>query len=192
MLEVSEETQDRYVSLFMDQKQSTQKQWRVLFANQEYHKMNGSKTLKLKIVTPERLVLEENVAQVTLPTTEGEITVLPGHVPLISSLALGEIIAKGNVETGSDDVPMAIAGGFGEVKQTPTGSEIIILADFAEHVSEIDVDRAKNRAAELMAMKNASDVDFEHFESELQRSLNRVKISDKWQSKKYRKMPFKI
>ncbi|MBP7831449.1 MAG: ATP synthase F1 subunit epsilon [Candidatus Pacebacteria bacterium] len=149
-------------------------------------------TLKLKIVTPERLVLEENVAQVTLPTTEGEITILPGHVPLISSLALGEIVAKGNVETGSDDVPMAIAGGFVEVKQTPTGSEIIILADFAEHVSEIDVDRAKNRAAELMAMKNASDVDFEHFESELQRSLNRVKISDKWQSKKYRKMPFKI
>lgn len=149
-------------------------------------------TLKLKIVTPERLVLEETVAQVTLPTTEGQITVLPGHVPLISNLGPGEIVAKGNIETGHDDVPMAVSGGFIEVKQTPTGSEIIILADHAEHVSEIDVDRAKARAAELMAMKNKSDVDFEHFESELERSINRVKVADKWRGKKYRKMPFKI
>jgi F-type H+-transporting ATPase subunit epsilon len=149
-------------------------------------------TLKLKIVTPERLVLEEAVASVTLPTTEGQITVLPGHVPLISNLGPGEILAKGNVTTGHDDVPMAVSGGFIEVKQTKDGSEIIILADHAEHVSEIDVERAKARAAELMAMKNASDVDFVHFESELERSLNRVKISDKWRGKKYRKMPFKI
>jgi ATP synthase F1 epsilon subunit len=127
-----------------------------------------------------------------LPTTEGQITVLPGHVPLISNLGPGEILAKGNVETGHDDVPMAVSGGFVEVKQTKDGSEIIILADHAEHVSEIDVERAKARAAELMAMKNASDVDFVHFESELERSLNRVKISDKWRGKKYRKMPFKI
>ncbi len=158
----------------------------------------STQTLKLKIVTPERLVLEEEVALVTLPTTEGEITILPGHVPLISSLGLGEILAKGNVETGQDDVPMAVSGGFVEIKHVPsakagqTETEVIVLANTAEHVSQIDVDRAKNRAAELMQKKNESDIDFGHFEAELERSINRVKIADKWRGKKYRKMPFHL
>lgn len=152
----------------------------------------STKTLKLKIATPERLILEEEVALVTLPTTEGQITVLPGHVPLISSLGLGEILAKGNTATGEDDVPMTVSGGFIEVKQTPEGSEVIILANTAEHVSQLDVERAKNRAEELMKMKQASHVDFEHFEAELERSLNRVKVADKWRGKKYRKVPFHL
>ncbi len=148
----------------------------------------SNKTIKLKIVTPERLVLEEDVTQVTLPTTEGEITILPGHVPLIASLGKGEILARG----GDDHIPMAIYGGFLEVKQTPEGGEVVVLANFAEHVSQIDVERAQNRAKELMEKKNASAVDFEHFEAELERSLNRVKIADKWKGKKYRKLPFHI
>ncbi|QQR50190.1 ATP synthase F1 subunit epsilon [Candidatus Nomurabacteria bacterium] len=142
----------------------------------------STKTLKLKIVTPERMILEEEVEQVTLPTTEGEITVLPGHVPLIASLGTGEIVAK---HIGEGEVsPMSVSGGFVEVK---SGSEIIILASTAEPVAQIDIERAKKRAEELMKMKNESDVDFEHFEAELERSLNRVKIADKWRSKKYRK-----
>lgn len=154
----------------------------------------STKTLKLKIVTPERMILEEDVTQVTLPTTEGEITVLPGHVPLISSLGSGEIVAKPvsdslpKHEVGV--VPMAVTGGFVEVKQSESGGEVIILADFAEHVTDIekDIESARSRANELMQQKqNASDVDFEHFEAELERSLNRVKIADKWRSKKYRK-----
>ena len=144
-------------------------------------------TLKLKIVTPERLVLGEDVISVTLPTTEGEITVLPGHIPLIAALTVGEIVAR--AATGEQDAPIAIGGGFIEVNN---GNEIIVLASTAEHVSQIDVERAKARAAELMQMKHSSDVDFEHFEAELERSLNRVKIADKWHGKKYRKLPFKI
>lgn len=150
----------------------------------------STKTLKLKIVTPERLVLEETVSQVTMPTTEGEITVMPGHVPLISSLGSGEIIARG----GEDHIPFVVDGGFIEVKQTPEGGEVIVLADFAEHVYEVetDIENARKRAEELMNKKNASHVDFEHFEAELERSLNRVKIADKWRGKKYRKLPFHI
>ncbi len=152
-------------------------------------------TLKLKIVTPERLVLEEDVTQVTLPTTEGEITILPGHVPLISSLGSGEIVAKSNgngnagESTAFDEVPMAVTGGFVEVKLSKDGSEVIVLADYAEHVSEIDIERAQNRAKELMDKKDSSDIDFGHFEAELERSLNRAKIAGKWRSKKYRKLP---
>lgn len=142
-------------------------------------------TLKLKIVTPERMILEEEVEQVTLPTTEGEITVLPGHVPLIASLGTGEIIVKHSVTHDEEnESPMSVSGGFVEIKPD---SEVIVLANTAERVSEIDVERAKKRATELMEMKHTSDVDFEHFEAELERSLNRVKIADKWRSKKYRK-----
>lgn len=144
-----------------------------------------SKTLKLKIVTPERIVLEEDVDSVTLPTTEGEITILPGHVSLISALKSGDIVAIKNGE----HIPMAVVGGFIEVKQNDVGGEVAVLADFAEHVSEISdetVARAKARAEELSKMKEEI-VDFEHFEAELERSLTRVKIADKWRSKKYRK-----
>lgn len=142
----------------------------------------ASKNLKLKIVTPERIVLEEEVEQVTLPTIEGEITVLPGHLPLITALTSGDIVAKNKGE----DIPMAVSGGFIDVRP----DEVAVLADFAEHVAEISdeaLQKAKARAEELRNMKDAQDVvDFERFEAELERSLTRVKIADKWKGKKYR------
>ncbi len=153
-----------------------------------------SKRIKLKIVTPERIILEEDVDQVTLPTVEGEITVLAGHVPLISALKAGELVAK----KGGEYIPMAVVGGFIEVKSgaASAGSsgvptEVAVLADFAEHVADISEDaigKAKARAEELSKqMENKEHVDFEHFASELERSLTRVKIADKWRNKKYRR-----
>ena len=159
----------------------------------------SSKTLKLKIVTPERTVLEEEVEMVTIPTTEGEITVLPDHIPLVSALKSGDVVAKMNGEV----IPMAVSGGFIQVTQEVLGTKspnskgdlvpktvVAILADFAEHVHEISdeaVEKAKARAEELKKlMENKESVDFEHFESELERSLTRVKIADKWRNKKYR------
>ena len=146
-----------------------------------------SKQLKLKIITPERLVLEEMVDQVTLPTTEGEITILPEHIPLISGLKSGDIVAV----VSGEHVPMAVVGGFVEIKQDKGVTEVAILADFAEHVSELSdekIEKARTRAEELKKqMENKEHVDFEHFESELERSLTRIKIADKWRTKKYRK-----
>lgn len=146
------------------------------------------KQLKLKIVTPERLVLEEMIDQVSLPTTLGEITVLPNHIPLITELASGDVVAYANGEP----VPMAVVGGFVEVKQNQKGdTEVAVLADFAEHVSELSddaIDKAKARAEELKKlMENRQLVDFEQFEAELERSLTRVKIADKWRTRKYRR-----
>ncbi len=148
----------------------------------------NSKQLKLKIITPEKLILEEMVDQVTLPTTEGEITILPEHIPLISGLASGDIVAVVNGE----HVPMAVAGGFIEVKQDENKiTEVAILADFAEHVAELSdekIAKAKARAEELKKqMIDKEHIDFEHFEAELERSLTRIKIADKWRTKKYRK-----
>jgi F-type H+-transporting ATPase subunit epsilon len=147
-----------------------------------------SKQLKLKIVTPERLVLEEMVDQVSLPTTLGEITILANHIPMITGLTSGDVVAFVNGEYA----PIAVAGGFVEVKQNEKGdTEVAILADFAEHIAEISddkIEKAKARALELKKqMENKEIVDFEHFEAELERSLTRIKIADKWRTRKYRK-----
>jgi F-type H+-transporting ATPase subunit epsilon len=147
-----------------------------------------SKQLKLKIITPERLVFEELVDQVSLPTTNGEITILGGHIPLISGLASGDVVGCVNTEC----VPFGIVGGFVEVKNNPEGmTEVAIMADFAEHVSEMTddkIEKARARAEELRKqMENKEHVDFEHFESELERSIIRIKIADKWRTRKYRR-----
>ena len=146
------------------------------------------KQLKIKIITPERLILEEMVDQVSLPTTLGEITVLPDHVPLITGLTSGDIVALINGE----HVPMAVVGGFLEVKQDEKGiTNVAVLADFAEHLSELGdeaIEKAKTQAEKLKKqMENKEVVDYEHFAAELERSLTRVKIADKWRTKKYRK-----
>lgn len=147
-----------------------------------------SKKIKLKIITPEKLITEEEVDQVTFPSTTGELTILPDHIPLIAGLASGDVVAV----TGGEQVPWAVVGGFVEVKQDEHKQTVVaVLADFAEHVSalsETAIEKAKARAEELRKqMENKGVVDFEHFETELERSLTRVKIADKWRSKKYRK-----
>ncbi len=147
-----------------------------------------NKQLKLKIVTPERLVLEEMVDQVSLPTTEGEITVLPNHIPLVVGLKSGDVVAL----SGGEQIPMAVVGGFIEVKKNENDiTEVAVLADFAEHVSEITdqkIEEAKRKSEELKKqLENKGTVDFEHFEAELERSLTRVRIADKWRTRKYRR-----
>ena len=147
-----------------------------------------SKQLQLKIVTPEKLILEELMDSVTIPTTEGEITILPNHIPLVAGLASGDIVARKDGE----DIPMALVGGFVEVKNNKDGvTEVAILADFAEHIGSIsdeEIEKAKAKAEELKKLaENKEIVDYEHFATELERSLTRVKIADKWKNKKYRK-----
>jgi F-type H+-transporting ATPase subunit epsilon len=146
-----------------------------------------SKKLQLKIVTPEKLILEELVDSVTIPTTEGEITVLADHIPIIASLASGDIVAI----TDGEYVPMAVVGGFVETKKEGDMTVVTILADFAEHIgtiTEAEIEKAKAKAEQLRKQaENNEIIDFEHFEGELERSLTRVKIADKWRSKKYRK-----
>ncbi len=138
------------------------------------------KTIQLKIATPEKLIYEAVVDHVSLPTVDGEITILPGHVSLITRISRGEIIAGEKHEK----VPFVIVGGFAEIN----GESVIVLADYAEDLREITeshIETARARAEELKRMKEDEDVDFEHFETELERSLTRVKIADKYRIKKY-------
>lgn len=140
-------------------------------------------TIVLKVITPEKVILEETVSQVSLPTVDGEITVLPGHIPLVTLLGKGDIVGIKD----SESIPLAVVGGFVRILD----NEVAIMADFAEHVSvltDVEIEKAKARAQELQKQfENNEIVDFERYEAELARSLTRANIGDKWKVRKYRK-----
>ncbi len=139
--------------------------------------------IRLKVITPEKVVLDEEVSQVSLPTAGGEITILPGHIPLVTLLGKGDIVGIKD----SEAIPLAIVGGFVRVAD----DEVAIMADFAEHVASLtsdEIEKAKARAEELQRQfDNKEIVDFEHYETELARTLTRVNVGDKWRVRKYRK-----
>ena len=85
--------------------------------------------LNIKLITPAKTVLEEEVDEVVAETTDGQITILAHHAPLVSILKPGELI----IRTDKKDKPLAIAGGVIEM----FNNTLVILADTAEHVEEI-------------------------------------------------------
>jgi F-type H+-transporting ATPase subunit epsilon len=107
--------------------------------------------LKLEIVTPERRVLDAEVDMVAVPTLSGQVGILPGHAPLVSSLKPGVLAyaRKGVTEK------LAVSGGFVEVNN----NKVSVLADQAERADEISLEAAKaeREAAEkaLAASSNA-------------------------------------
>ena len=127
-------------------------------------------TIHFEIVTPEKVVLKEEVQQITVPTKMGEITVLPNHIPLVASLQAGVIeIKKANNEIDT----MAVSGGFIEVLP----DKVVILADTAERAADIDearAEEARKRAETLMAEKR-EDVDFSAVQAKIAKELARVK-----------------
>jgi len=92
-------------------------------------------TIQLEIVTPERLVVNDTAEYIEIPGKTGYIGVLPGHAPLITELAVGEI----SYRRGSDTKRLAVAWGFAEVLQ----NKVTILAETAEKAEEIDTARAE-------------------------------------------------
>ena len=145
--------------------------------------MASKKTINFEIVTPERTLLKTEILQVNVPTQEGEITVLPEHTPLVSTLKTGVIeISK---EDGSLEI-MSVAGGFLEVLL----DKVVILADNAERAQEIDEkasEEARKRAEE--ALKNLRDEDKERFaeiSAQLERELAKTKSVKRWKNIKNR------
>jgi F-type H+-transporting ATPase subunit epsilon len=130
--------------------------------------------INFKIVTPERVVYEADIDQVTLPTASGEITVLPNHIPLVSLLAAGELVIK----IGEKIIPLAVAGGFVEVGK----NKVVILADSADKVEEIDaarVEEARKRAEEILKTKKIDSEEYATFAGHLERELARLKVARK-------------
>lgn len=131
--------------------------------------------LRVQLITPERTVISEEVGSLTCPTTEGQITILPGHTPLVATLETGELIAK----NGGDDRYMHVAGGFLEVRKN---NDIIILADAAEHYFEIDVARAEQamkQAQELLEKQHLANEEYATAAWLLRKNLSRINIARK-------------
>ena len=135
--------------------------------------------ITFEIITPEREVLKTEISQLTVPTAEGQITILPHHIPLVATLLPGEIIAKQN----GKEVLMAISGGFLEVLK----NKVVILADTAERAEEIDEKRAeeaRKRAQELKDKKRFDRVEFTALQAKIEKELARLRVARRHRSRR--------
>jgi F-type H+-transporting ATPase subunit epsilon len=144
-----------------------------------------SNTFLLTIVTPEKEVYRDTVDSVTLPTVEGEITVLAGHVPLSTILKPGELV----IRKATDERPYAIGGGFIEVQS----NRLVILADTAEHLAEIDeqrVQEAITRAEKLKTEINKDHVEYATMAAKLERDLARLHVVRHYKHRGHQGIPY--
>jgi len=107
--------------------------------------------LSLEVVTPEREVVRESVAEVQLPGLSGYLGILPGHTPLLTELGIGPLIYKKDSQTGY----VAVMGGFAEVLP----ERVTVLAEAAERSEEIDVSRARADLVEAEKKLTATGAD---------------------------------
>jgi F-type H+-transporting ATPase subunit epsilon len=138
-------------------------------------------TIKVDIVTAERLVFSEDADIVMVPGVDGELGILPHHAPIMTMIKPGEVL----VRKGTEEYSLAVSGGFLEV----TPDHITILADAAERADEIDIARAeaaKKRAEESLVGRTAAEVDTANAEASLRRALARIKVAEKRRTRKPR------
>jgi F-type H+-transporting ATPase subunit epsilon len=129
------------------------------------------KKIHLKIVTPDQVLLDKEVESVSIPTVEGEITVLPGHLPILAGMKPGEL----KIKEDKKEEFFSVMRGVAEVD----GKNITILTDAAEHADDIDEERAAEAAKaakELMEKKRDGEEGYAEAMVELERSLSRIKI----------------
>ncbi|MFC1527620.1 F0F1 ATP synthase subunit epsilon [Candidatus Neomarinimicrobiota bacterium] len=129
-------------------------------------------TFSIEIVTPTRVITEENVSYLRCPGVDGSFGVMAGHTDGIIALSVGEV----KVEIGKKEKWIATSGGFADI----SSEKVLLLLETAEQSFEIDVERAKT------AMKRAKDrivdsskIDIFRAESALIRAINRLKIANR-------------
>lgn len=130
-------------------------------------------TLHLDIVTAERSLFSDEVDMVTVPGIEGELGILPHHVSLLTALAYGELIAR----KGNEEFSFVISGGFLEVRP----DKVVVLADIAERVEEIDIERAEaaRRRAEERLRQHPQELDLARAEAALLRATARLRVAER-------------
>ncbi len=128
-------------------------------------------TFLLRIVTPDREVVREEIEEAQIPGREGYLGILPGHAPLISELKIGEITFR----KGGKIEHLAVTWGFLEVLP----DQVTVLAETAERPEEIDLDRA--RAAKERAEKRLKsahqELDLNRAQIALERALVRLQVA---------------
>jgi len=130
-------------------------------------------TFQLEIVTPEKLVVKDVAEEMQIPGKNGYLGILPGHAPLITELAVGEITYRHGGETHH----LAVAWGFAEVLQ----DKVTVLAETAERADEIDVQRAQEAKdrAEQRLKSGSTEVDYPRAEVALQKAETRLDVAEK-------------
>ena len=130
--------------------------------------------IQLEIVTPERLVYEDEVDSVNVPGIEGELGILPHHAPLLSILGFGELrIRKGGAEES-----FAIVGGFVQVSP----DKVVVMAETADLAAEIDLEKAQEarREAERALETGYSEgADLSAARAALQTALMRIRVAER-------------
>ncbi|MEK7558981.1 MAG: ATP synthase F1 subunit epsilon [Patescibacteria group bacterium] len=141
-------------------------------------------TIKLQIITPEKIVYQNDVDQITAPTKDGEITIMPEHVGLLTQVVPGEITVK----KGENTQALAVTGGFMEVAK----NSVSILADYAIRAEDIEVlkaQEAQKKAQKLMEEK-VSEKDFAMGQSEMIRAITQLRVATKY--KRHARKPSEI
>jgi len=133
-----------------------------------------AETILLEIVTPDRLVLSEEVDEVTAPGVEGEFGVLPGHTPFLTTLKVGELTYR----KGKEIHHMAVSWGYAEV----TPKKVTVLAEAAEVAAEIDIERAKaamEKAEKELKKLSKEDKDYLIEAARLEKSIIRIQVAER-------------
>jgi F-type H+-transporting ATPase subunit epsilon len=131
-------------------------------------------SIELLIVTPDKLLVKEQVDEVEIPGSEGYFGVLPGHTPMLASLSVGEMWYR----KGQEKTYLSLAYGFAEVLP----ERVTILAQLAERAEDIDIARAEEakRRAEARLVQ-AKDIDYERARTALMKSLARLQVASRIQ-----------
>jgi F-type H+-transporting ATPase subunit epsilon len=130
--------------------------------------------IRLDIVTPDRLVAHDAVTAVSIPGKNGYLGILPGHAPLLTEIAPGEL----EYTAGGGKHVVAVTWGFAEV----LGDRVIVLAQSAERAEEIDVaraEKAKIRAEERLKRFDDPAVDMERAREALRRAMSRLETAQR-------------
>ena len=130
--------------------------------------------LHLEVVTPEKVMVSEDVEIVVAPGSLGEFGVLEGHVPFLSGILPGEL----RYTSGGRTERFSVSTGFAEV----SNDRVSVLVDAAEKAGDIDMERAQKaaeRARERLAKDRSEDIDFLRAEAGLKRAIMRIKVAEK-------------
>ena len=136
--------------------------------------MNNVGLLHLEVITPERVMVSEDVDMVEAPGSMGEFGVLPGHITFLTTIVPGEV----RYMTGNETRYLATSGGFAEV----VSDKVTFLLQTAEFAHEIDVERAKRareRAESALKDLSSDDKDYRILELALLRAVARISTAAK-------------
>ncbi|GAF65055.1 F0F1 ATP synthase subunit epsilon [Alkalihalobacillus trypoxylicola] len=131
-------------------------------------------TINVNVVTPDGKVYDGDVDMVSVRTVDGELGILPKHIPLVAPLTVGAVRLK----NGSNVEKVAVSGGFVEVRP----DQVTILAEAAELPSGINVERAteaKNRAEKRLNEIKQDQIDIKRAQLALKRANNRLNVASK-------------